>query len=92
MEMNNFVGHPRGHDYRNNVGQVHHISKEKWKQAKDYSQEKDDATNIFGEKPSPEQIMERYKGVVYQREKHDPNQVKSAYAKGKRFTPSRSKH
>ena len=49
---------------------VHHISKEKWKQAKDYSQEKDVAMKIFGEKPSPEQIMERYKGVVYQRKKN----------------------
>ena len=70
MEMNNFVGHPRSHVCINNVGQVHHISKEKWKQAKDYNQEKDNATKIFGEKPSPEQIMERYKWVVYQRKKN----------------------
>ena len=34
-------------------GKVHHVSKEKWKQAKDYSQEKDNATKIFGEKASP---------------------------------------
>ena len=70
MEMNNFVGHPRSHDYINNVGHVHHISREKWKQAKDYSQEKDNATKIFGEKPKTEQIMERYKGVVYKRKKN----------------------
>ena len=29
MEMNNFVGHPRGHDYINNVGQVHHFKTKK---------------------------------------------------------------
>ena len=29
-------------------------SKEKWKQAKDYSQENDNVTDNFGEKPSPE--------------------------------------
>ena len=68
--MNNCVGHPRCHNYINNVGHVHPISREKWKREMDYGQEKDNATKIFGEKPTPEQIMERYKGVVYQRKKN----------------------
>ena len=70
MEMNNFVGHTTFHHYINNLGHVHPISREKWKQARDYNQEKDNATKIFGEKPTLEHIMERYKGVVYQRKKN----------------------
>ena len=70
MEMNNFVGYPRYPDYINVVGHVHPISKGKWKKKREYSQEKDNATNIFGEKPTLEKIMEKYKGVVYQRKKN----------------------
>ena len=37
MEMSNFVGYPRYPDYINVVGHIHPISKEKWKQAREYS-------------------------------------------------------
>ena len=30
----------------------------------------DNATKIFGEKPTPEQIIEKYKGMVYQRRRN----------------------
>ena len=70
IETSNFVGYPRYHDYINNVRNVHPISKEKWKQARQYSQEKDDATKIFSEKPTPKQVIEKYKGMVYQRRRN----------------------
>ena len=61
------MGYPRYPEYINNTKNVHPISKEKWKQAREYSQEKDNATKIFGEKPTLEKIMEKYKDRVYQR-------------------------
>ena len=67
MEINNFVGYPRYLDYVNAIGHIHPISKEKWKQSREYSQKKENATNIFGENPTPEYIMEKYKGVGYQK-------------------------
>ena len=70
MEVNNFVGYPRYPDYINNKRHVHPISKEKWKQTREYNQEKDNATKIFGEKPTPEHIIEKYKGMVYQIKKN----------------------
>ena len=36
-ETSNFVGYPRYPDYINNTKNVHPISKEKWKQATEYS-------------------------------------------------------
>ena len=68
-KTSNFVGYPRYPDYINNVRHVHPISKEKGKQEREYIQEKDNATKNFGEKPTPEQIIEKYKGMVYQRRK-----------------------
>ena len=67
IETSNFVGYPRYPEYIYNTKNVHPISKEKWKQAREYSQEKDNATKIFGEKPTLEQILEKYKGMTYQR-------------------------
>ena len=52
------------------VGKTHPISKEKWNQAKEYNQEKDNATKIFGEKPTPEQIMQKSKRIIYQRKRN----------------------
>ena len=49
MEMNNFVGYPRYPDYINVVRHINPISKEKWKQGREYSQEKDNAKKIFCE-------------------------------------------
>ena len=61
------MGYPRYPDYINNTRNVHLISKEKWKQEREYNPKKDNAIKIFGEKPTPEQIIEKYKGMVYQR-------------------------
>lgn len=55
---NNYVGHFRNQDSINAVGTVYPISNENWKKVKEHSQEVDNATKIFGEKPTPEQINE----------------------------------
>ena len=47
IETSNFLGYSRYSDYINNVRNVHPISKEKWKQPREYNQEKDNATKIF---------------------------------------------
>jgi hypothetical protein len=83
-ETNNYASHSRRSDYINNVNKPHPISKEKWEQFK----ETDNVTKLYGEKTTPEQILEmaKFKGVTYQRKRND-HAVKSYKNLPKTNTP-----
>jgi hypothetical protein len=75
LGSNNYVGFSGRPDFINNT---YTITKDQGKQNKELSKKKEDlkmdnVTRLYGEKPSPEQIleMERYKGVTYQRKGND---------------------
>jgi hypothetical protein len=79
-ESSNFVGYPKRTDHINNVGKPHTLSMDHWIQMKEKSEdsnkvikEYDNATRLFGKKPTTKQILEmaRLKGVTYQRRGND---------------------
>jgi hypothetical protein len=77
-ETSNFVGYSRRFDFINNVGKTHTITKDQLKQTKELSKQSkdlkvDNVTRLYGEKPTPEQILEmaRFKGVTYQKRRND---------------------
>ena len=51
----------------NNIGHVHPVTKDAWKEAKEYSQKIDNLTKNFGVMPSLDQVQEKFKGLTYQR-------------------------
>jgi hypothetical protein len=84
-ETSNFVGYSRNFDHINNVGKPHTLSMDHWIQMKERSEdanevieEYDNATKLYGKKPTPEQILEmaRFKGITYQKKGNEnkPNQ------------------
>jgi hypothetical protein len=59
----NYVGNSRRYDFINNVGKTHKVTEDVWSQNKETSKKKeylktDNVTRIYGEKPTPEQILE----------------------------------
>jgi hypothetical protein len=96
--MNNFVGFSRHSNQINVVGKTHLVSMDHWMQIKERSEdannvikEYDNVTKLFGENPTPEQILEmaRYKGVTYQR-KGNENTTKTYQNIPKAITPPTS--
>jgi hypothetical protein len=94
-ETNNYVGYS---NHINVVGKAHPVSMDHWIQTIERSQnsvnvmkEYDNVTKLFGEKPTPEQILEmaRYKGVTYQR-KGNENPTKTNQNIPKAITPPTS--
>ena len=51
----------------NNIGHVHPVTKDAWKEAKEYSQKIDNLTKTIGVMPSSDQVREKFKGLTYQR-------------------------
>jgi hypothetical protein len=72
-ETSNFVGNSRRYDFINNVGKTHKVTDDQLKQNKEASVKVDNVTRLYGENPTPEQILEmaKYKGVTYQRKEND---------------------
>jgi hypothetical protein len=69
------MGFSRHSNYINNVGKTHPVSMDHWIHIKERSEnadkvveEYDNVTKMYGQNPTPEQILEitRYKGVTYQ--------------------------
>ena len=58
-------------EYINNVGDMHNISRESWREAKQHSQKIDNLTKCFSEKPSKEQVnnMQKFHGCDLPEEK-----------------------
>ena len=69
QETNNFVGHPYRNNSINVLGKTYPISTEQMKKVKEASLKADHVRRLYGEKPSPFEILEmannRYKGVTY---------------------------
>ena len=71
QEANNFVGHPYRYNSINALGKTYPISTEQTRKVKEASLKVDHVTKLYGDKPSPSEILEmvnkKYKGVTYQR-------------------------
>jgi hypothetical protein len=94
-EANNYVGYS---NHINVVGKAHPVSMDYWMQTIERSENSDNViksydnvTKLYGEKPTPEQILEmaRYKGVTYQW-KGNENPTKSYQNIPKAITPPTS--
>jgi hypothetical protein len=73
LKQATMLGYSRRSDFINNVGKTHTVTNDQWKQTKELSKKVDNVTKLYGEKPTPEQILEmaRFKGVTYQKKGND---------------------
>ena len=58
QKTNNFVGHPYRHNSINVLGKTYPISTEQMRKVKEASLKVDHVTKLYGEKPSPSEILE----------------------------------